>query len=542
MRWLVGALFAVVLAGCHTSERGPSDAEAPQPADGGDQALHSTLSASRVFLRVDQPLAVGQSARVVVVLRNAGSSAWTGGSVDLVETSSTSWGVAAMALPAGTVVAPNEVHAFAFRVTAPPLAGVYTMSWQLEDHGQRFGDVVTATVAVVNGPTYAIRGADPFTPGCYDSPQGALSCSNCIGCDFDTREIRQSGTVPLPWPFSYFGQNVSGDLAFTDYGTLAFGDSSDPLPGLPIPSVAGPNPLISAFGQAVLYHPNQLVMTGLHTGRGGAYVEVLWPRLTLGWEFQYIARTSIAARLYESGIIEIDTMGERDKAIPTGRLGLETPSGLAAAFTRGRRTLFLPSWTSFTYPADLLILNVDYPRSIPAGESLPLRITVMNIGETATGQMDLLGTWFPSCDFGGWTSIGAFDLAPGAALTVTATVSPTDVACLVIPLPMDAPMASANGVALDPIVSVVPDAGVDAGPADSGGPTFACGWVQCPLADTYCQIIPWDGGPDGPKWRGICTPIPAECPPQATCTCEAIRSMPCVCSGDPSIGISCDFR
>ncbi|MBV7306985.1 NBR1-Ig-like domain-containing protein [Xanthomonas vasicola] len=105
---------------------------------------------------VPSALVAGQGASVTVQMRNTGTTTWTSassyrlGSYNPLE--NTTWGMSRVELPGD--VAPGQVAAFTFNVTAPGTAGSYNFQWQMVRDGVAwFGDASSNLSISVSSPT-----------------------------------------------------------------------------------------------------------------------------------------------------------------------------------------------------------------------------------------------------------------------------------------------------------------------------------------------------------------------------------------------------
>ncbi|WP_428942551.1 RHS repeat domain-containing protein [Xanthomonas oryzae] len=115
-----------------------------------------TDQAEFVSQSVPSTLVAGQSASVTVQMRNSGTTTWTSGSNYHLGSynpfENTTWGMSRVELPGD--VAPGQVAAFTFNVTAPSTAGSYNFQWQMVRDGVAwFGDASSNLSISVSSPT-----------------------------------------------------------------------------------------------------------------------------------------------------------------------------------------------------------------------------------------------------------------------------------------------------------------------------------------------------------------------------------------------------
>jgi hypothetical protein len=103
----------------------------------------------------------GQTTRVELVLRNNGSSTWTGGAGYALAADRDFYAADRIPLPNNASVSPGQQVSFAFDVKAPQHAGFYDARWRMvRGDGLQFGRAVAMEVKVGSAPLlYALRAA-----------------------------------------------------------------------------------------------------------------------------------------------------------------------------------------------------------------------------------------------------------------------------------------------------------------------------------------------------------------------------------------------
>lgn len=185
-------------------------------------------AAEIVAAKLPAALACGQPFAAEVTVRNAGAATWTRahgyklGAVDdsdpLYAADTRVW------LADGDVVAPGDLHTFAFELVAPAVAGSYTTDWRMVHEGvQWFGETASQQVEVAceggaRGGVVRLEGRSLVDDGGPFNALGATMMWAAWGYKFDRARLEQNLQFLSDHGYHYIrALGVVGDYEQEDY-------------------------------------------------------------------------------------------------------------------------------------------------------------------------------------------------------------------------------------------------------------------------------------------------------------------------------------